>query len=213
MIRITLVDDHPDVREGLRHLIGGHPDFHLIGEASDFATAAVQLTSLRPDVAIIDLNLGTSSGLELIRLCRILKPSPAAVVLTLNREESTYEAALRNGAAAYVLKEHANEDIPSAIRAVMSGQLFHTQSLREFEERRQARAALTAENDRIKRLSPTERRVLRLISTRRSTKEIAQELCVTPKEVEAYRDRLQDQLNLPDKSALDQYAQKQGTQL
>ena len=213
MIRITLVDDHPDVREGLRHLIGSHPDFQLIGEAGDYATAAVQLTSLRPDVAIIDLNLGTGSGLELIRLCRVLKPSPAPVVLTLHREESTYDAALCNGAAAYVLKEHTNEDIPAAIRAAMAGQLFITHSLREFEERRQSRAASNAANDRIKALSPTERRVLRLMSTRRSTKEIAQELCVTPKEVEAYRDRLREQLNLPDKSALDQFAQKQGIHL
>lgn len=213
MIRITLVDDHPDVREGLRLLIGSHPDFQLIGEAGDYATAAVQLTSLRPDVAIIDLNLGTGSGLELIRLCRILKPSPAPVVLTLHREESTYDAALRNGAAAYVLKEHTNEDIPAAIRAAMAGELFITHSLREFEERRQARAESNAANDRIKALSPTERRVLRLMSTRRSTKEIAQELCVSPKEVEAYRDRLRDRLNLPDKSALDQYAQEHDTHL
>ena len=213
MIRITLVDDHPDVRLGLRQLLEGHADFQLIGEAGDYATAAVQLTSLRPDVALIDLTLGTGSGLGLIRLCRILNPSPAPVVLTLHREESTYDAAFQNGAAAYVLKEHTNEDLPAAIRAVMAGQLFITESLREFEKRRRARDTSNSVSNRLKELSPTERRVFRLISARHSTKAIAQELCVSQKEVEAYRDRLRDRLQLPTTSALEQYAQEQGPQL
>jgi DNA-binding NarL/FixJ family response regulator len=194
-------------------LLESHPDFQLIGEAGDYATAAIQLTTLRPDVALIDLTLGSISGLGLIRLCRTLKPSPAPVVLTLHREESTFDAALKSGAAAYVLKEHTNEDVPTAIRAVMAGRFFLTQSLREFEERRRVRDSSSLPSNRLKELSPTERRVLRLISTRRSTKEIAQELCVSPKEVEVYRDRLCDRLNLPTKAALDHFAQEQGPSL
>ncbi|HTH49711.1 MAG TPA: response regulator transcription factor [Candidatus Limnocylindria bacterium] len=103
MIRVFLVDDHPIVRQGLRTLVQSEPQFSVVGEAGDVASASAQLAQLLPDVVILDLNLGTESGLGLIGVCAGLVPAPRCVVLSMHREESTFDTALQVGAAAYVL--------------------------------------------------------------------------------------------------------------
>jgi len=206
MTHVFIVDDHPIVRQGLRNLIEGAADLVLVGEAGELATAAAQVALLRPQVVIIDLNLGSCSGLELIRLCRGLDPAPAPVVLTMHREESTFDAALRQGAAAYVLKENASEDILLAIRAVATGGFFLSKSLREFVIRRNDRGAAEAAPTHLSTLTPTERRVLRLIGANRTTKEIAQELCVSPRTVDTHRAHIGERLKLHGAQSLLRFA-------
>ncbi len=207
MIRVLIVDDHPIVRQGLRNLVESAAGVEVIGEAGDFSGALEKITVLRPDVAVLDLNLGAHTGLDLVRHCRSFSPPIGAVVLTMHREESTFQAAVRAGAAAYVLKENASEDVLLAIRSVAAGAFFLSSSLREFMGRPGA-GDLPAETAKPAgpALTPTERRVLRLIGMNRTTKEIAHELCISPRTVETHRAHICERLNLRGAQSLLRYA-------
>lgn len=196
MSRVLIVDDHPIFRQGLRSLLETVPGLRVVGEAGSHAAGLELLETLRPEVAVVDLNLGSGSGLELVTRCRAMSPPVAAVVLTLHREQSTFEAALQAGAAAYVLKENASEEVLLAIRSVAAGGFFLSNSLREFVGRRPDEPALRPQPDRLASLTPTERRVLRLIGANRTTKEIAHELCISPRTVDTHRAHICERLNL-----------------
>jgi DNA-binding NarL/FixJ family response regulator len=213
MTRVFLVDDHPIVRQGLRTLIQGATDLSVVGEAGDVPTAAARLASLLPEVAIVDLNLGGGPGLELVHICRGLNPAPACVVLTMHREESIFYAALGQGVAAFVLKENATEDVLLAVRAVAAGGFFISNGLREFLGRRNAQVGSDAGSSRLSGLTPTERRVLRLISANRTTKEIAHELCVSPRTVDSHRGNICERLGLHGAQALLRFALEQRSTL
>jgi DNA-binding NarL/FixJ family response regulator len=206
MIRVFLVDDHPIVRQGLRTLIESDPGLSVVGEAGDLATGRTRIASLKPDVVVVDLKLGDESGLDLIQHCRGLTPSPGCVVLTMHREESTFDAALTLGAGGYVLKENASDDVLLAVRAVASGGFFLSNSLREFLQRRQANGSAKPKPSRLSSLTPTERRVLRLIGANRTTKEIAHELCVSPRTVDSHRANICERLGLRGAQALLRFA-------
>ena len=196
MSRVLIVDDHAIVRQGLKHLIECAPGLTVVGEAADFLSAADLLRTLQPDVAVLDLNLGQASGLELVRLCRAQSPPIGAVVLTMHREQSTFEAAMHHGALAYVLKENATEEILLAIRSVAAGGFFLSSGLKEFLGRRPESADVREQPPRLASLTPTERRVLRLIGNNRTSKEIAHELCISPRTVESHRARICERLQL-----------------
>lgn len=207
MIRVLIVDDHPIVRQGLRNLVELADGVEVVGEAADLGPALEAITALRPDVAILDLNLGHASGLELVAHCRGLTPAVGAVVLTMHREESTFQAAVRAGAGAYVLKENASEDVLLAIRSVAAGGFFLSSSLREFMGRTVPETATpTPSGPSSSGLTPTERRVLRLIGMNRTTKEIAHELCISPRTVETHRAHICERLNLRGAQALLRFA-------
>lgn len=205
MTRVFIVDDHPIVRQGLRSLIAEAPGLSLVGEAGDVAEAAAQLQLLQPDVVVIDLRLPTGSGLELLELCRNHCPAAATVVLTMHREESYFVAALENGAAAYVLKENASQEILVAIQAVSVGGFFLSNSLRGFLVRKGRRNA-AEEGSKLDILTPSERRVLRLVGANRTTKEIAEELCVSPRTVDSHRARIGERLGLRGAQSLLRFA-------
>lgn len=207
MIRVFIVDDHPIVRQGLRNLVELAGGGEVVGEAADLGPALEAITSLRPDVAVLDLNLGHASGLELVAHCRALTPPVGAVVLTMHREESAFQAAIRAGAAAYVLKENASEDVLLAIRSVAAGGFFLSSSLREFMGRNTSETPAPQSAGPVNSsLTPTERRVLRLISMNRTTKEIAHELCISPRTVETHRAHICERLNLRGAQALLRFA-------
>jgi DNA-binding NarL/FixJ family response regulator len=202
--RVFIVDDHPIVRRGLKSLIEETPGHSVVGETGDFAEASDLLVSLQPDVAVIDLRLKTGSGLELLMVCRERCPATAAVVLTMHREESYFEAAVENGAAAYVLKDNANQEILIAIQAVKVGGFFLSNSLRGFLHPKGPRRA--APRSQLDLLTPSERRILRLIGANRTTKEIAQELCVSPRTVDSHRARIGERLGLRGAQSLLRFA-------
>lgn len=217
MTRVLIVDDHPIFRQGLRHLIEGVPGLTVVGEAADCPAATRQLEALRPDVAVVDLNLAGVSGLELIGQCLAMSPPVAAVVLTMHREESTFQAAVAGGAAAYVLKENASEDVLLAIRSVAAGGFFVSRSLREFLGCPPAgagpAAAAPAVPSPLATLTPTERRVLRLIGANRTTKEIAHELCISPRTVDTHRAHICERLNLHGAQSLLRFALERRAEL
>ena len=206
MIRVIIVDDHPIVRQGLRHLIGAEPDITVVGEAGDAQQGLQLLRDLHPDVAVIDLNLPPPSGLELVAHCRALVPPVAPLILTMHREESTFRGALDKGAAGYVLKENASTDVLLGIRAVAAGGMYLSPSIAGFLGRWRDNNAPAQPPSQLDALTPTERRVLRLIGANRTTKEIAHDLCISPRTVDTHRAHICEKLNLRGAQALLRFA-------
>jgi DNA-binding NarL/FixJ family response regulator len=206
MIRVLLIDDHPIVRQGLRHLIDAEPDLKVVGEAGDTAVGATLLGELRPNVAIIDLNLPNPGSIDLVRFCRQLQPAVAPLILTMHREESTFRDALERGAAGYMLKENASSDVLLGIRAVAAGGMYLSPSIAGFLSRWRDSRDAHANPSRIDPLTPTERRVLRLIAANRTTKEIAHELCISPRTIDTHRAHISEKLGLRGAQALLRFA-------
>jgi DNA-binding NarL/FixJ family response regulator len=203
--RVFLVDDHPIVRRGFQLLISQESDLIVCGEADSGPTAFEKILQTKPDVAIVDLTLKTSSGLELIKQLHINCPKLKVLVFSM-RDEGVYaERALRAGAHGYITKEEGTEKAIDAIRVLMTGKRFLSErmSARMMDKMlgggSQTDGALDALSDR-------EMEVLELIGTGSSSRQIADRLHLSIKTVESHREHLKSKLGLKRSSELVNYA-------
>jgi DNA-binding NarL/FixJ family response regulator len=196
-VTILIVDDHPLLRRGLRDVIGASSRFRIVGEASDGEEALRLFVSLKPQIAIIDIDMPRLNGLETIRALRQLSFSIKAVILTMYREEDMFNAAMDLGAKAYVLKENAANDIVAALEKVTRGEDFVSPSMLEAGKRRSDRVhALLLSKPQIETLTPSERRILKLIGEDFTSKEIAESLHLSVRTVDNHRQNICRKLNL-----------------
>lgn len=188
-ITIILADDHPFIRQGLRATIEREPNLKVLAEAGDGRTAVELIQTLRPQVAILDIDMPELDGFAVARSVRQQQLPLEIIFLTIHREEEFFNRALELGALGYVTKDSAVTDIISSIRAVVTGQHYLSPALASFlvAQRRQTSApraqGLTA-------LSPTERRVLKLIAEYKTSKEIASTLGISPLTVKTHRQNI-----------------------
>jgi DNA-binding NarL/FixJ family response regulator len=196
--RVFIVDDHPLVREWLGALLREEPDFEVGGEAADAAAALRAMIDDPPDVAVVDLSLKTSSGLDLIKdLCRHL-PATAVVVLSMHEESSLAERALRSGARGYVTKRESTSRIVEAIRAVRAGRLYAApELLAHLAERMIGRRPPTGVGA-AEALSDRELEVFQRLGDFQTTRRIAGELHVSITTVQAYCARIKEKLGYAD---------------
>ncbi len=203
--KVLIVDDHPIFRHGLRQLIDADRDFEVIGEAGDGEEALSQVKALKPGIVVLDLNLPKLSGLEAVR--RLQKFSSTCLVLTADASESTFNAAMDAGAKGYLLKEMALENLLTGLRAVSAGGVYVCPGVASFLlKRRQRASALKEEKRGLATLTPTEQEVLRLVSENKTNKEIAAELFISSRTVEAHRANLCKKLELQGAHKLLQFA-------
>lgn len=194
-LRIVLADDHAVVREGLRRLIESEPDLHVVGEASDGSDAIAQCTTLRPDIAVLDVSMGEVNGAEAARRLRKVCPQTRILALTVHEDKGYLRELLDAGAAGYVLKRAAGEELIRAIRAVAAGGMYvdpriAAKLVSSFVEPRATSARPAIE------LSQRETTVLRLIAEGYTNKEIAAQLGLSVKTVETYKARSMEKLGL-----------------
>ncbi len=204
--KVVLVDDHPIVREGLAQVIGQKPDLAVCGEADNAADALKVIEATRPDVAVVDLALKDSSGLELIKDIAIRFPKLSVIVLSMRGDSLYVERALRAGARGYVTKEEGTAKVIEGIRKVLEGEIYLSDKmagkvLKTVFPGRRGSVGLPTE-----RLSDRELAVLEMIGKGKSTREIAESLHVSVKTVETYRERIKDKLKLADAGELLKYA-------
>ena len=205
--RIVIVDDHPIFRRGLKEIIESDRQFQVAGEAGDGETALQHIKALRPDVAIVDLHLPKMGGLQLVRATRSLAHPPAVIVLTMHGEEGTFNEAMDSGAQGYILKDNAISDVLVGLKAVAAGGIFISPSVAQFLSRRHQRAsALKEEKKGLATLTPTERRVLRLVAENKTNKEIGRELFISHRTVETHRSHICEKLELSGNRALLKFA-------
>lgn len=204
-IRVFLVDDHPIVRRGFQLLIGIEPDMMVCGDADNAPQALEAIARQKADVAIIDLSLKDSSGLDLIRQLRSVCPSVKILVFSM-RDETVYaERALKAGAAGYITKEEGSDKAIQAIRALMGGKTIVSERVSSRIMERVVgggEANLTG----IDSLSDREIEILELLGQGLGTRQISERLRVSIKTVESHREHLKNKLGLGGGQELMRYA-------
>ena len=194
--RVFIVDDHPLVREWLSALLRKQPDFELCGAAQDANDALPAMLVNPPDVAIVDLSLKGTSGLDLIKDLAEHLPTTQAIVLSMHEEVFYAERALRAGARGYVTKVEATDRILEAIRTVQSGQVFVSPNLLAALTARMATRPAGFSQDNIATLSDRELDVFRRLGKGQTTRQISEELVISIKTVQAYAARIKEKLQL-----------------
>lgn len=213
-IRLILADDHPIVRHGLRQIIESDDTLAIVAEASDGKVALAAIQTHTPDVAVLDIDMPGLDGFAVVRALATLSSRPEVVFLTMHSEQELFEAALELGIKGYVLKESAITDIVAAIQAVAAGQAYLSPALSgQVLTRRSSEADPARIYPGLAALTPTERRVLGLIASDQSTKEIAAQLAVSPRTVEAHRQNIAAKLHVHGSLALVRFALQHRRQL
>lgn len=196
-ISLLIADDHPVFRQGLRNIIECDPGFQVLREAADGAEALRLIRELRPDVAILDLDMPQMGGIEVVRALRSGDSRTEIVVLTMHKEEDVFNESIDAGAKGYVLKESAVPDILNSIRAAAEGRHYISPDISDFlMRRRNAVDAFAARTPGLSLLTLSERRILRLVAASKTSKEIAEELGVSARTVENHRANICAKLNL-----------------
>jgi DNA-binding NarL/FixJ family response regulator len=206
-IRIVVADDHPIVRNGLVQLLRTVANFSVVGEAADGAAALAALQRLRPDVAVLDVDMPPPDGLATARAAIEQNLPVALIFLTMYQNESLLNTALRLGVKGYVLKNSATEDIIEAIQAVAAGDEFVSPAMTKYLVRRSRRAAVLAEQTpTLQDLTLAERKILKLVGEYHTSQQIADLLCVSVRTVDNHRTHIAGKLNLHGKNALLRFA-------
>ncbi|SDS04401.1 response regulator transcription factor [Opitutus sp. GAS368] len=200
--RIFLVDDHPLVREWLGSLIERQADLGICGQAEDSASAFREISRLKPDVVIVDLSLQGESGLELIKQLQTLHPVPRVLVLSMHDEAFYAERTLRAGAHGYVMKRAATGKVIEAIRKILSGQIYLSESLAARIAQKFIGSSAQPGESLMSTLSDREVEIFRFIGQGYETKHIAEKLHLSLKTVQTYCGRIKDKLALANATAL-----------
>ena len=206
--KVLIVDDHPIVRQGLRLMIDEEPDLKVCGEAQSEREARIAIRDLEPDVVIVDISLAQGDGLELVRDVHAHHPELPMLVLSMHDELIYAERLLAAGASGYIMKQAASDQLLVALRRVLSGERYVSESLAEALGRQRGGGSdsRATRDDPIERLSNRELQVLSLIGRGQSSREAADRLGLSVKTVETHRQSLKRKLNLATNAQLLQYA-------
>ena len=203
--RILIADDHPVVREGLAMHLSMQPDLEVCGEAEDLAGALALVESARPDVAIIDISLKNSNGIELIRRIKDCQDAVRILVWSMYPENLYAERALRAGAEGYLNKGQATHCVLDAVRAILQGRVYVSGELADQLLRRVV-GQKSEDRSPIDSLSDRELEAFQLIGEGMTTESIAEKMHISPKTVETFRARIKEKLGISNLSELIQRA-------
>ncbi len=198
MKRIIIVDDHPIVREGFAKLINSEKNFEVVGKAEDASEALELIQKLKPDVAMVDLSLKNSNGIELIKDLQALCPEVKVLVVSLHDEEIYAERVLRAGARGFIMKAEAVDDIITAVGKVAGGEIYLSSKMQSKMIENLAYGGRKDKVDPIDILSDREFEVFQMIGNGLKTKSIAEQLNLSVKTIETYKSHLKIKLNLND---------------
>lgn len=204
--RILLVDDHAVVRYGIAQVINREADLVVCGEEEDASKALTAIETLKPNLVIADISLKDSSGLELMRNIKAQYSGLPVLVVSTHDETIYAEIAFRAGALGYLMKQEALERILPAIRRVLSGAIYVSDSLAAKMLQQQVRGQKDVNDSPVKQLSDREMEVFQLIGAWKKTSEIASELHLSIKTIEYYREQIKRKLDLKSASELTHYA-------
>ena len=203
-VSILIADDHSVVREGVRMILAMEPDFDVVGEASDGLETVWWLGQLRPDVLVLDLSMPDVPGLDVIRQVPRRSPDTKVVVLSVHAEEAYAAQALNSGAVAYVVKTAGSLELVEGIRAAVDGGHYLSASLNPtLIKTYQERAAIPDPYDS---LTERQRQILHLVAEGRTSGEIAIQLDISRRTVEAHRANILRKLAIDSQAALIRYA-------
>lgn len=202
MKRILLIDDHPIMRHGLAQLISAENDMQVCAEASSGAEAMVAIEQYKPDLVIVDLTLKDKHGLEVIKDIQALHPKQLIIVLSMHDESLYAERSLRAGARGYVMKEVASDNLIQAARRVLGGGIYLSEKMSGIMLEMMAGQRKQATKNPLERLTDRELEVFQLIGEGMGTRQIASQLHVSERTVDAHRAHIKEKLQLADGHAV-----------
>jgi two-component system, NarL family, response regulator DegU len=206
-ISVLIADDHPIFRTGLREVLSEDAAIKLVAETADGQTALQRIRELKPQVAVLDMDMPGMNGLQIARKVLDLKLPVALVILTLYKEERVFNEAIDAGVLGYVLKENAANDLLNCVHAVAGGEPFISPSLSSLLLGRKTRTRqLLEEKPELEKLTPAERRILKLIAEDLTSKEIGQRLEISSHTVENHRANICEKLCLRGSHSLLKFA-------
>jgi len=207
-ITVLIADDHAVMREGLRALLERQPDISVIGEAADGRRALAEIEKLKPDVAVLDVSMPELGGIEAAELVHERCPAVKIVMLSADADVERVHRALRAGAAGYLTKFSAVNEVAEAARQVMAGKRYLSRSIADDMVENYARDVTI--KSPLESLSRRERQVLQLLAEGRSAPEIGTAISISPRTVETYRTRIYEKLGMKDMRELIVFAVRHG---
>jgi two-component system, NarL family, response regulator NreC len=210
-IRLLLVDDHAVIRSGLRMLLQAQPDFEIVGEAETGLEAIAQVKKHQPDIVLMDIQMPDMNGIEATKKLRSISPQTAILALTMHEDDQYFFEMLHAGAAGYVPKRAAPDELVSAIRTIARGEVFlypslATRLVQDYLKRAEGEDQPLIYDE----LTPREREVLTLIAEGLTNPGIAEQLVISVKTVDRHRENIMRKLNLHSRVELVKYALKLG---
>ncbi len=203
-IKVFIADDHPVFLKGLRMIIESESNLQIIGEALNGAIAVKMIQDLKPDVAVLDLNMPNKNGFEIVSELNENNVDVNIIFLTMHDEEATFSSALDLGVKGFILKDSAAAEIVNAIKAVAKGHNFITPRFSTYlVNRSQETKSLVP---KIEILTVTELKILRLIAEHKTTREIAAELFVSPRTIDRHRYNICNKLEIRGVNSLIKFA-------
>lgn len=230
-IRVVLADDHALVRAGIRSLLAGFAGVEVVGEAASGSEAIAQVDALRPDLLVVDVAMPDINGLQATAEVRKRQPAVRVLVLSMHTDAEYVARALQSGASGYLIKDAAPVELELALRAVVAGETWLSPQVSRqvvagfvaglpalspsvtaspSPPREPSLPGPAAESAPATTLTPRQQEILRRIASGRSAKEIAYDLGISTKTVEAHRAQLMERLGIRDISGLTRYAIRQG---
>jgi len=209
--RVVIAEDHTILREGLRALLSSTPDLEVIGEAENGRTAVQCVQNMKPDLALMDLSMPKTSGIDAIREIKKQFSDTKILALTIHDEDEYILAALKAGADGYVLKDATRGELLTAIKTVLAGKSYLTPGISEkvingyLEGKKKLK-----EQSGWDTITSREQEILKLIAEGHKNREIADYLCISAKTVEKHRANLMKKLDLHSAPALTAFAVKKG---
>lgn len=211
LIRVLLVDDHAIVRSGLKAVLGSAKDIEVIGEASNGVEALERVKHLRPHVVVMDLTMAEMDGITATRAIAEGEDPPRVLVLTMHAEEEYLLPVLEAGAAGYLVKSAADRELIDAVRTVARGEMYVSNSagrvlargIRKKDEHADLRS-------RYEKLTEREQAVLRLVAAGYTAPEIGEQLFISPKTVDTYKQRVNEKLGIQHRNDYVTFALKLG---
>lgn len=205
---IMIVDDHPIVANGIQQLIDREPDMKVIQSVQDAESTIKFIDKTQPDLLIVDISLkGSTNGIDLIKGLKKRYPKIKTLVLSMHEENLYAERAIKAGAKGYIMKNDLTDNIVKAIRSILEGNLYLSDAITSKLLNSMVNEEEEKDDDTdIKKLSDREFEVFQLISQGIKTSDIAKEINISVKTVEAHKLRIKNKLNLKNSSELNKYA-------
>ncbi len=205
-LKVLLVDDHPITRQGMKALVNQQPNLEVCGEADNAAYAIELVGKLQPDLAIVDIALKTTNGIELTKNIKVQAPNLPVLIVSMHDEGLYAERALRAGAMGYLMKQEAGEKVIQAIQRLLQGEIYLSDKIKEKMLHRFVNKKGDGMVFSIDTLSDREMEVFQLIGNGYSTRQIAQKLNLSSKTIDSYREHLKLKLNLESGAELVRHA-------
>ncbi len=201
-IKIVIADDHLLIAETWATLINMDPDFEVVKVFNNTQTLVEEISEIKPDIAILDININPFSGIEATKMIRSLAPGTKIIGVSMHNQPSFAKKMMKNGAMGYVTKSSNKNEMYEAIRSVMRGEKF---ICAEIQRNITNQVLMDDDDNKLSRLTEREIEIIKLIKNGCTNKEIAEKLFLSPRTVETHRARILKKLELKNSLSLVKY--------